>query len=323
MEINMKSYPYVTGTFLQPGAFVKYDEAKWTEHFGYLKEVGIDTIIIQWTSETPYGEFISAYYPEEFKLGQKSEKCHYFPDFTEALLSAAQKCNVKVFVGLNLSDEWWKGAQSDRSWRENQSSLGEESAKRLYSLYKEKYPDAFYGWYFGWECYNGMPESFETADFLNSYLDPLTKLDPTMPLLLSPFVRRVTTPEETEKEWAGIFKNTRFRKGDIFCCQDAVGAGHIDIEMMDSYFNALKNACDVNENIIFWANNENFTLEDNNGSIRIYSGEVERFVRQMNIASKYVKGYVTFAYSHYYSPDKGNSEYHEAYKKYYLTGAIS
>jgi hypothetical protein len=80
-----------------------------------------------------------------------------------------------------------------------------------------------------------------------------------------------------------------------------VGAGHIKIDELDKYFAALKNAVDTKPELTFWANNENFTISDWS------SAPLSRFVEQMKISSKYVENHVTFAYSHYYSPDMGKA----------------
>lgn len=282
-----------------------------------LKEVGIDTMIVQWCADTPNGIFKDTFYPELFEIAGKTEKGLHCPDFVEVLLKSAEKNEMKVFLGLNLSNEWWHGAAKEKEWRIVQAKLGREMAFRIHSLYKEKYKNSFHGWYFAWEYYNGMDPAEQAAEFLNSYLDMLTELDPTLPLLLSPFVRRNTTPNETKNEWIEIFKNTRFRKGDIFCCQDAVGAGHIDIEDMEEYFKALKLACDTVDGLRFWANNENFTIPG------FVSAPLDRFVRQMNISRPYVETHITFSYSHYYSTRKGRTELHEQYKKYYQTGELN
>ena len=164
--------------------------------------------------------------------------------------------------------------------------------------------------------YNGM-SGYETkaGEFLNMYLDPLTELDASMPMLLSPYVRSSGgNAKKAEEEWKKVFATANFREGDIFCCQDAVGAGHITINQLDAYFAALKAAVDTEEGLIFWANSENFTQD-------FQSAYLSRFLRQMEIARPYVSGYVTFAYSHYYAKDyNGKAAFHRAYKYYYDTG---
>ncbi len=313
-----RTWPYVTGTFIQPWAFSGYTEKKWENHLETLLEAGIDTVIVQWSCTTPYGKFSDAYFNAAPSDDQKAPGGYTeYAVMIPRLLKVSEEMGVKVFLGLNIADEWWTEAASQPDWYRNQAEVGKQVAHSLYDLYKEKYPNAFAGWYFAWEYYNGLGYVDQAAEFLNLYLDELTLIDPELPLMLSPFVRNSVDVQATEAEWKAIFAKTRFREGDIFCCQDAVGAGHITIDQMDGYFAALKRVCDTVDGLVFWANNENFDQST------WTPAPLERFVRQMNIASKYVSGYVTFAYSHYYAPDIiGTDDYHNEYVKYYNTGSL-
>ena len=316
--ITDRTWPCVRGTFVQPGAFTDYTVKKWETHFENLLEVGIDIFIIQWTSETPYGKVSEVFYPSEYAQTNKSSSFREYPDLLPRVLEAAQNKGIKVFVGLNLSDEWWSFACTRVDWNKSVSSCGVEMAKEIYSLYKEKYPDSLYGWYFAYEMFNGMQGYEQLAgEFLNMYLEPLTALDPSMPLMLSPFVQSAGgNAAKAEQEWKKVFETAVFREGDIFCCQDAVGAGHININQLDSYFAALKRAVDTEPGLHFWANSEDFTKEYD-------SAYVSRFIKQMEIARPYVENYVTFAYSHYYAKDyNGKGGFHRAYKHYYDTGDV-
>ena len=314
-----RTWPCVTGTFVQPGAFMGYQVKNWVTHFNNLKEVGIDTFIIQWTAETPYGKFLNVYYPSEFAKANKASSFTDCSTFLPRVLEAAKQTDMKIFVGLNLSDEWWAFACTDVEWNKKEASVGVTMAKEIYDLYKKDYPDELYGWYFAYEMFNGMKDQEQKAgDFLNMYLEPLTELDDSMPVMLSPFVTQWgCDAKKAGEEWTKVFEVANFREGDIFCCQDAVGAGHITIDMLDGYFAALKKAVDTEPGLKFWANSEDFSIDNN-----VYStADVNRFVRQMKIAEPYVEGYVTFAYSHYYAKDYGgHGGYHEAYKHYYNTG---
>ena len=303
--------PHVTGTFIQPNAFTTYSVKNWEKHFDYLLEAGIDTLIIQWIAETPQGKLLHIYYPTEHKF-EKNPGYVSSSRFLPNLLEAARNKNMKVYIGLNIADEWWVHTCLLEEWNQLQARIGEELARDIWEKYKADYPDTLVGWYFPWEMFNGMlGQEKKAASFLNLYLHSLTELDPSMPLMLSPFIRSIGgSPETAEAEWRKVFEYTDFRPGDIFCCQDAVGAGHITIDQLDSYFASLKRAADTKEGLLFWANSECFNSN-------LTPADVTRFIRQMEIASPYVSGFVTFAYSHYYSPDyTHNDTYHSQYLDY-------
>ena len=313
-----EEHPVVSGTFMQAWAFSGFSDEEIGRHFDSLLEVGIDTVILQSNASTPSGKFENVYYPSV--IAEQNHTENFNPDneqYVERCLAAAQKRGMKVFLGLNSADEWWTEFVKDKQWYTMQAELGNQIAKEMYGLYKEKYPDAMYGWYFTWEFSNALwPYEYRCADMLNISLDYLTGLDPSMPLMLSPFIGSNISACQMQASWVKLFSFTRFRQGDIYCCQDSVGAGYMPIEKLDKYFSALKNAVDTKPELAFWANNENFVQADWS------SAPISRFVKQMKITSKYVENHVTFSYSHYYSPDMGKQAYHEAYKRYYLTGEI-
>lgn len=316
-----KDHPTLCGGFMQPGAFANHSVQRMKQHLSYMRDVGIDILILQWTFDTAGGKVNRVYYDQSFpgqNLSDSFDQSGYA--FLDNLLSAAEAVGTKVFIGLNDSAEWWQKGVNDRGWIETQARLGIEGAKQIYGKYAEKYPNAFYGWYFVFEFYNQKCSAAQienAAYLLNLYRDGLAGIDPDMPMMLSPFISASgTKPEQTGKDLAAIFAKTHFREGDIYCCQDSVGAGHIGIDALDGYFKAIKAAVDTKPGLHFWANNEDFTQAD------WTTAPLTRFVRQLNISHKYVEAHVTFAYSHYQNPDTGKTGYHYAYKYYYENGKL-
>lgn len=316
-----KTYPVVSGTFMQPGTFAGYSVSRMKQHLSYMKEVGIDTLVLQWSFNTNGGKINTPFFESSFPSELKATGFNAAnAKFMDVLLTAAEETGVKVWIGLNDSDEWWIVGVSDRSWIEKQAKLGLAGAEQIYATYKEKYPNAFAGWYFVFEFYNMQANAAmldNAADLLNRYRNGLYKLSPELPMMLSPFISEYgVSPAETQNLWSQVFAKTDFRKGDIFCCQDSVGAGHITMDKLEPYFKAIKNAADTKPELSFWANNEDFTQSDWS------TADLKRFVKQLEISDPYVEGHLTFAYSHYQNPDVGKTGYHEAYKAYYQTGKI-
>lgn len=314
-------YPTVCGSFMQPGSFANYDLARMKKHLGYLREVGIDTLILQWSFVTAGDKVSNVYYEDSFNASEKGAAYNAKgSSLVETILQAAEALDMKVFIGLNNNDEWWGKFVNDKDWLTDQFTLGVKGAQQIYDAYKEKYPGALYGWYFVFEFYNHRTTDTQidnAAYLLNGYLDRLTEIDPSMPMMLSPFLSSsYTTDVQAGEMWEKIFAKTNFRAGDIFCCQDSVGSGYITLDQLDGYYRALKKAVDQENGLRFWANNEDFTQSD------WTSATLKRFVRQMEIASKYVEEHVTFAYSHYQNPDVGKTGNHLAYKAYFETGKI-
>ena len=314
-------HPVLRGGFMQPGTFAGYSKERMIRHLSYMREVGMDILILQWSFVTENGKVKQAFYEQSFPTGQIASGADLSAaGFVDVLLSAAEQTGMKIFIGLNDSSEWWQKGVNDRSWIETQAALGVAGAGQLYEKYARKYPNAFYGWYFVFEFYNqdfNASQIENAAYLLNLYRDGLYDIAPDMPMMLSPFLSASgADPDRTETVWKSIFAKTDFREGDIYCCQDSVGAGHIGIDSLAGYFSALKAAVDTKPGLAFWANNEDFTQSD------WTTAPLTRFVRQLEISHPYVENHVTFAYSHYQNPDVGKTGYHAAYKAYYETGSI-
>ncbi len=319
--VRPEGYPTVCGSFMQPSAFAGYSVERMKEHLQYMYDVGIDTVILQWSFETEGEKVKGAYFNSDFDSADKASAFNESgKGMLGALLEAAEDTGVRVFIGLNDSAEWWQKGVFDREWLTRQAELGIAGARQIYSEYSEKYPNAFYGWYFVFELYN-MQASESIIDnaayLLNLYRDGLADIDADMPMMLSPFIMSSgADPEETGELWESLFAKVNFKNGDIFCCQDSVGAGHIGIDELDAYYREIKEAVDTKAGLRFWANNEDFTQESWS------TAPLDRFVEQLRITSEYVEEHVTFAYSHYQNPDVGKTGYHLAYKAYFETGSL-
>ena len=318
--VRPTEYPTVCGSFMQPNAFKDYTLAQMEAHLQAMYTVGIDTLILQWSFSTENGKVQGAYFPYSEQDEMASGYDASGERLLENILKAAEKVGVKVFIGLNDSSEWWNLGVLDRNWIDTQARLGLSGAMQIYDKYQSLYPDAFYGWYFVFEFYNmAAPDAvIENASYLlNLYRDGLYEIAPSMPMMLSPYISEAgADPKETGKLWEKVFAGTNFRNGDIYCCQDSVGAGHISIDKLDAYYAEIKKAVDTKDGLLFWANNENFTLATSS------TAPLDRFIEQLNITDKYVSAHVTFAYSHYQHPDMQKFGEHEAYKYYYENGTI-
>ena len=319
--VRPTDYPTLCGNFMQPGTFKGYSVDKLKSHLQTMYDVGIDILILQWSFENTSEGVTSVYYDASF---ESADKASLYNDSGKNLLGnilkAAEEVGVKVFVGLNNNDEWWQKGVNDKAWLTAQTEIGVEGAKQIYDTYKELYPNAFYGWYFVFEFYNmnATQAMLENAAYLlNGFRDELTKLDDSMPMMLSPFISSSgPDAEKTGEMWKNVFAMTNFLEGDIFCCQDSVGAGHITIDQLDGYYKAIKAAVDTKKGLRFWANNEDFNQA-------VWgTAPLDRFVKQMEISHPYVEAHITFAYSHYQHPDMGKMGYHQAYKTYYETGKL-
>ena len=112
-----------------------------------LREAGMSYMIYAPALHVEEAGKVSTCYPTS--LAKKSNQNKTI----ESCLKSAQKYGIKVFLGLNFNERWWK-VDYDADWLFNQMEIGNKVATELVSLYKEKYNESMHGWYWVWEVDN-------------------------------------------------------------------------------------------------------------------------------------------------------------------------
>lgn len=303
--------PQFNGSFIQRELVAHWDSNRWDMEMKMLKEAGMKYLIYAPALETDEKKTFACYPTSLSKNYDKTlEKC----------LASAQRNGIKIFIGLNFNERWWKVDYS-ADWLIDQMKIGNKVADELVALYKKKYPDAMYGWYWVWEVDNVACKTPERqavlAQALNTNLDHLTKIAPDMPLLLSPFMNeKLGTSDECGKLWQNVFAQTHFRNNDIFAPQDCIGAGGLTLEHLEDWFYKLKMAVNTKPGLKFWSNVETFDQ-------RFWtSAPLSRVKQQLETTNRYVSNFICFAYSHYNSPYVVSNTYHKAYLDYCKEGIL-
>ena len=312
---NGTGVPSFSGSFIQEYLVKNWDRKRWNEEMKMLKEAGMKYLIYGPAFQIRQNGEASAIYPSSYvKRNRRNatlEKC----------LASARDNGVKIFIGLNFNDRWWK-ADFSAEWLLNEMEKGNRIADELVARYKARYPDTMYGWYWVWEVDNlhcMTPERQKVlAEALNTNLDHLTAIAPDMPLMLSPFMNYKVGGDAKAygKMWENVFSLTRFRAGDIFAPQDCIGAGGLTLQNVDEWFSSLQKAVYTKPGLKFWANVEIFDQ-------RFWiSAPLERVREQLHLVNGYVSNMICFAYSHYYSPFVADAQYHDSYLQYRQTGEL-
>lgn len=308
--------PVLDGTFVQNWLVQNWDDETWGREFAYLAETGMSYLIVQGTADGQPGGATRTYFPTRIP---GCEQIPGSPDLVEKYLYYAHKYGLKVFVGLNMHPDWWRKGATDREWLLGQMELGNAIARELYERYFTRYPDTFYGWYWAWEIDNvNFRHSVQQENLiaaLNSQLDFLTSLDPQLPFMFSPFMNsRLGSKEQYRDFWVRIFAGTRLREGDIFCPQDGLGGGTTVANFRD-WLVELRKAVDTKPGLQFWSDLEIF---DSQG----YSASLDRVILQLQEEAPLVDNIVSFAYTHYYSPNVVVPGFHSTYLDYVRTGRL-
>jgi len=301
------STPRFCGSFLQPWLSSDWNMARWEQEMNMLKNAGIQYLIYgpAWSMDIN-GQITTCYPSKLFNSSVQNasiDKC----------LASAQKYGIKIVLGLNFNDKWWNSTVS-ADWLVSQMNIGNSVADELLSLYKSKYGDTMYGWYWVWEVDNvnwiSNDRQVALINALNTNLGHLSSVSPNMPLWLSPFMNEKAGGLDADgykKFWINIFAQTNFRKGDVFVPQDCVGAGGLELSSVPAWFSKLKQAVDTKPGLKFWGNVETFI------SPYGVSAPLSRVVEQLKAEKPYVEDFISFAYDHYNSPLIVHKDYNDSY----------
>lgn len=317
----------INGSFIQSWYAAYGDDEFWNDELTCLREAGVEYLVLQ--DVASYSEDgVSAYYPSEYA----DPDCPL--DVIDDVLSHCSEYGIKVFIGCADFEEWWTyGGFSSRY--DDVCRLTSGMFAEIYENYKDRYGDTLFGWYFTPEISNNPVMQLSLCEIvkgLNGIIDTINALDPSMPLLLSPYFTEyyaVPTVTSAISEWVCFVNSVNFRDGDIICPQDAVGAGWTSEKNLGKVWKMYRTAVDsCDRDLKLWANCENFILAREGGfgnppatlETEDVPCAVDRFVRQLDAAAKYADNIICFSYSHYYSVMTGNRAYHDAYMYYLENG---
>ncbi len=336
---EQKCKPEFTGTFIQSWMTASWDGERWAEEAENMKTAGVEYLVLQSLADKAYkkdGGAWRVYYDTDVEALKDAT---YMGDCLEPALKACQDAGIKVFVGLSMFDDFWSEAGIGSLYQDVCRVAG-DMMEDIYNKYGEKYKESLYGWYYTPEISNGFLCQFTLGGIIrgiNHIIDRINEVDATKPLLMSPFYSEyiATGPVVTLCNYVRFFSKVNFRDGDIFAPQDAIGAKWTREKSLEMTWKIYKAAVDTcKADIKLWANCENFdgaiASEILGGAlspkITEYKSNItatlDRFVRQMDIASKYAENIITFSYNHYYSPSNVNPAFINTYYDYVENGYV-
>ncbi len=310
----------VDGSFLQSWLCGYWSDARWQQEFTAMKEAGMHYLIIGPAVECSASYITQTFYPSTLP---NTEMAGYLNgrDMIDICLRNAKSAGIKVFVGISSNDLWWNAHGTDTTWLYNQMNFDNKVCDELWTLYKNKYPSTFCGWYWAYEIDNGSfvteAQQNELIHAMNIQLDHLTATNEKLPFMWCPFMNsQLGTPQAYQSMWENVLAGLHTSNGDIFCPQDCVGAGGLKLNEVASWFSALRQAVNTKPGLVMWSDVETFIGSD------WTSATWDRIIKQMQIEQPYVDNYITFAYCHYQSPYNTDPGYQTTYIDYLNAGKL-
>ena len=301
--------PLARGTFIQSWLVKDWTDDQWKKEMLALKAVGIDLIILQETADTQKN---TAIYDTKLPgfTGRKASK-----DAVANCFRNAKKYGCRIMLGLNGNEDWWKYYSSKPEWLYSEMVKGNQIAAELNQRYVQQYPEQFFGWYLWWEIDNlnhpKMQNWMTLAKALDTTYSYLHQLTPGKPVMFSPFHNaKLGKPEDYYPLWKTVVLNSSMGKGDILCPQDCVGTGSCNVDNFTQWTKMYRKAVDLKPGLLLWSDMETFQPE-------YKSADINRIITQLTRVQPYVDDIVTFAYTHYQSPNQVKPGYHQEYLDYY------
>ncbi len=329
-----KCAPEFNGTFLQSWLSSTWDDERWADEVEAMQQDGVEYLVLQDLANMDSAGSWTVYYNSTIPQFASAVNGG---DVLSAALKAVKDTDIKVFAGLTMFDSFWGIGNFTGDYKK----VCAVTADMVGDIAANYTSENLYGWYFTLEINNqincGTLLMESMAQGLNTVLQKASEVSPGMPLMISPFTAKYLATGEmsTYAQWLTFFELVNFRNGDIVAPQDALGADWIEEEdligIWEAYSKALEKA---DADVKLWGNCENFdiatgpsilsgtVLRPQTENIESVTACLDRFTRQLDIASRYCENIITFSYSHYFSPNEVKPHYIETYRDYVKNGYV-
>jgi len=301
----------ITGTFLDEISHdiphQNWGETEWDADFGYMKAIGIDTVIM---IRSGYRKFIT--YPSKYLIERQG--C-YKPsiDLLDLFLRLATKHDMKFWFGLYDSGKYWDTGDLQWEIEDNKHVIDE-----VWSNYGHH--ESFGGWYISTEISRATKGAVEAFRAMGQQCKDVSG---GLPTLISPWIDGkkavmaasgqltkddAVSVEEHEREWGEIFAGI---SGAVDAC--AFQDGHIDYDELDAFFEVNKKIADK-YGLECWTNAESF---DRDMPIKFLPIKFDKLRMKLEAAKRanYKKA-ITFEFPHFMSPQSAYTQAGHLYNRY-------
>ena len=293
----------LTGTFVQLFGKDNWSEAQWDEFLTEIKDVGMNTLIVQYTAfKNPYNNITWFNSANTFTTIKSKHTL-------ERVLASAQRKGIEVHIGLHFDDTYWQH-QTDVAWLQTQANYCIVIAEEIQAQFGTHV--AFKGWYIPHEP---EPNAYNTDEkvrlfrehFVDRISNRLHQLN-NKPVSIAAFWNSsLSTPEQLQHFMAELSKSNL----QIIMLQDGVGAQHVTFNRLASYYEAAQRGLfEENKNYkgVFWSDLETFASL--NGEYPFEPATFDRVKQQLETALSIKK--VSKVVSFHYFDDMSTKSQHKA-----------
>lgn len=215
----------LTGTFIDFWDKGDWAQTQWNSQLQEMKDIGINTVIVQFTS---YGDYTWFNSPNTFAKTK-------YPNALARLLTAAVNKKIDVYIGLYFNEEYWQN-QTNVSWLQLHADRCISIATEINTQFGSN--TAFKGWYIPHEpepyAYNSaaLVASFKN-NFINKISDRLHLFN-NKPVAIAAFFNSDLT---TSNQLLYFMKELSKCNLQVIMLQDGVGVNHVSLNNLSKYYN--------------------------------------------------------------------------------------
>ncbi|HVN21711.1 MAG TPA: DUF4434 domain-containing protein [Dongiaceae bacterium] len=198
-------------------------------------------------------------------------------DPLEAVLSAADKYNVRFFIGGGFYGQWDSAdILADPAAAKKRLQAIEEITQR-YGHHK-----SFFGWYWPNEAFIDRYFSDQFISYVNTCSRLARQLTPRSSIMIAPYGTRVAVPDDK------YVHQLQSLDVDIIAYQDEVGVRKSKAEETSVFYEGLRKAHDRAGRAAIWADVEIFEFEGDVYKSALVPASFDRILRQMAAVSPWV-----------------------------------
>lgn len=257
-------------------ALVRFTAEQWEEKIQEIAELGLRYLVLMSTA---------VYYRAFFDTPIYTKWQLACADPLEAVLSAADKHNLKFFIGGGFYGDWTSPGiiTNPKDMKERLQAM-EELASRY------GHHSSFYGWYWPDEAEINPYFSPEFIRYVNTCSHLARQLKPHAPIMIAPFgTRHAVNDDRYVRQLDAMDVN-------IFAYQDEVGVQKSTPAETPRYYETLRRAHDRSQKAGLWADMEIFRFQGRVYHSALMPGPFDRILRQMEAVSPWVDEILVYQY---------------------------
>ena len=292
------------GKYWNP-ALEKFQGTDWREKIREIADLGMEYVVVMATALYEKCYFKSEVFPFADTI------CS---DPIEEILSEADECGVKVFLGNGFYGDWRKAGENIKSQQVIERSF--QAMEELAVLYAHH--PSFYGWYFPDETCIILRYSKDFVKYVNLCSARCHGLTPDKKTLIAPYG---TNLAYTNDKYVRCLSELDV---DFIAYQDEVGVKKTKVDRTERIFEKLKIAHDKAGRSKLWADIELFDFEGVVYKSALVPAKFDRVQKQIENVAPYADKILSYQYLGIMNPGvskafAGHSDsvrLYEDYKRY-------